>query len=1221
MNYHLRRTFTACLCYVLALLVQPLYGNECDAAFGTLAEATVCISDDQATISSAVSADSGEHIPDGFTRLFVLTSGTNLIIEAVSAEPEFIVTTDADYRIHSLIYDPTTLNLSSVVFGQTSAALVNSLLLQGGGDICAALDITGVQFRFGGCGNSCLADAGTLSPSDDFVCFPENPLLQAEIQDAPLVPSGFLIAYVLTRTDDLIIENVSTTPEFTVQEAGDYRIHTLIFDPASLDLSTVQFGVTTGFDVNALLQQGGGDICGALDVAGAAFNVEDCDCDATFGFVFPISHDCLDGSADLTGLVLIPPTVPAGYEVLYVLTSTDELIIEAVNDTPEFTVDETGVFTIHTLVYNPATLDLSIVQFGVTTGFDVNSLLLQGGGDICGALDVTGAAFNVEACECGANAGHISASSDDCLDGSADLVATVQTPPTVPAGYEVLYVLTSTDELIIEAVNAAPEFTVQEAGDYRIHTLVYDPATLDLGIVQFGVTTGFDVNGLLQQGGGNICGALDVAGAFFHVEDCDCAAEFGLLIPLEPDCLDGGSVLLRAIFSPTVPPGFEAIYVLTSGDELIIEAVNDIPLFSVDEPGTYTIHTLIYDPATLDLSIVEFGVTTGFDINALLQQGGGDICGALDVAGAPFNVEDCNDNDCGADAGHISASSDDCLDGSADLVATVQTPPTVPAGYEVLYVLTSTDELIIEAVNTSPEFTVQEAGDYRIHTLVYDPATLDLGIVQFGVTTGFDVNGLLQQGGGNICGALDVAGAFFHVEDCGCEAAFGFIFPLSHDCLDDDDSVDLTAFVLFPPTVPAEYEVLYVLTSGFDLVIEAVNDTPEFTVDETGTYTIHTLVYDPTTLDLGIVQFGVTTGFDVNALLQQGGGDICGALDVSGATFIVQECGCDASFGFIFPLSHDCLDSNIDLTAFVLIPPTVPAGYEVLYVLTSGDELIIEAVNDTPEFTVDETGIFTIHTLVYDPATLDLSIVQFGVTTGFDVNALLQQGGGEICASLDVSGAQFDVEACECEAEAGVLETSNDPCLENGEAFIDFEELTTPVIPDNYEVLYVLTSGNDLIIEQVSTETAFTVNSTGLFTAHTLVYNPATLDLSIVEFGVTSAFTVNSLLVQGGGDICAALDVAGVAYNIETCNGLLQEGVFFPNPVNDVLQIQTPEIYVEQGMRISVFNMYGQLMKTKLVEEPQVLERINMLDLPAGTYQLVLEGIRSGYRGGRIVKF
>ncbi|MEL7424325.1 MAG: hypothetical protein AAFN81_15105, partial [Bacteroidota bacterium] len=87
----LPRILTAYLCFLLALLFQPLYGHDCDAVFGTLAEAAVCVSDHEAIISSAVSADSGEHIPDGFTRLFVLTSGPDLIIQAVSAEPEFIV--------------------------------------------------------------------------------------------------------------------------------------------------------------------------------------------------------------------------------------------------------------------------------------------------------------------------------------------------------------------------------------------------------------------------------------------------------------------------------------------------------------------------------------------------------------------------------------------------------------------------------------------------------------------------------------------------------------------------------------------------------------------------------------------------------------------------------------------------------------------------------------------------------------------------------------------------------------------------------------------------------------------------------------------------------------------------------------------------------------------------------------------------------------------------
>ena len=77
-------------------------------------------------------------------------------------------------------------------------------------------------------------------------------------------------------------------------------------------------------------------------------------------------------------------------------------------------------------------------------------------------------------------------------------------------------------------------------------------------------------------------------------------------------------------------------------------------------------------------------------------------------------------------------------------------------------------------------------------------------------------------------------------------------------------------------------------------------------------YTIHTLVYDPTTLDLSIVVPGTTTGFDVNALLIQGGGTICAALDVNGAKTTVF----DAPDVEITPSDASiCVGSSIDLTA------------------------------------------------------------------------------------------------------------------------------------------------------------------------------------------------------------------------------------------------------------------------------------------------------------------
>ena len=51
---------------------------------------------------------------------------------------------------------------------------------------------------------------------------------------------------------------------------------------------------------------------------------------------------------------------------------------------------------------------------GVTTGFDVNALLIQGGGDICASLDVTGTTIPVD----NPDAGGLAADAEEvCLDG------------------------------------------------------------------------------------------------------------------------------------------------------------------------------------------------------------------------------------------------------------------------------------------------------------------------------------------------------------------------------------------------------------------------------------------------------------------------------------------------------------------------------------------------------------------------------------------------------------------------------------------------------------------------------------------------------------------------------------------------------------------------------------------------------------------------------------
>jgi hypothetical protein len=603
-------------------------------------------------------------------------------------------------------------------------------------------------------------------------------MISASQTVAPYVPAGYQVVYVLTQGEGLVIVNAGAEPAFSVSEEGDYTIHTLVYDPATLDLGIVVPGVTTGFDVNSLLIQGGGTICASLDVAGAPVKVTACDeeCVANAG---TLESDSYEACLTEEGVVIsATPTgnafVPAGYSTVYVLTQGEGLVIVNAGATPSFNVAEAGDYTIHTLVYDPNTLDLSIVVPGETTGFDVNSLLIQGGGTICASLDVAGAPVSVVTCEepCTALAGTLGVNKHLCLeDGPVTISATPNGDAVVPAGYSTVFVLTQGEGLVIVNAGAAPSFEVAEAGDYTIHTLVYDPNTLDLSIVVPGETTGFDVNSLLIQGGGSICASLDVAGAAFTVVACEepCLADAGTLNGLNKVCLEAVGTTISATPNgdAIVPAGFSTVYVLTQGDGLVIVNAGAEPTFSVTEAGDYTIHTLVYDPATLDLSIVELGVTTGFDVNSLLIQGGGTICASLDVAGAPVFVLDCGDL-CEANAGTLGVNKFGCLGkGGLTITATPNGDDNVPAGFSTVYVLTNGEGLVIVNAGPVPSFEVTEEGLYTIHTLVYDPATLDLGIVEIGVTTGFDVNSLLIQGGGSICASLDVAGAQFNVSSCG----------------------------------------------------------------------------------------------------------------------------------------------------------------------------------------------------------------------------------------------------------------------------------------------------------------------------------------------------------------------------------------------------------------------------------------------------------------------
>ena len=469
-----------------------------------------------------------------------------------------------------------------------------------------------------------------------------------------------------------------------------------------------------------------------------------------------------------------------------------------------------------------------------------------------------------------------------------------------------------------------------------------------------------------------------------------------------------------------------------------------------------------------------------------------------------------------------------------------------------------------------------------------------------------------------LCASLDVAGAPVHVEACTADAGTLTI---------DQDPVFLnngSAIVSATPdgnrVVPSGYVFIYVLTSGPNLVIEQVGGLPSFTVNASGDYTIHTLVYnadpnDPNFLDLSVVQLGVTTGVDVLNIVNSNG--LCASLDVAGAAVHVQDCGADAG---TLTIDQDPVFLS-NGSAVVSATPDgnriVPAGYAFLYVLTSGPNLVIEQVSSTPSFTVTASDDYTIHTLVYDPDStspnfLDLSVVQLGVTTGVDVLNLVTTNG--ICADLDVAGAGVHVQ--NCTADAGTLTIVQDTVfLSGGSAVISATPDGNRIVPAGYTFIYVLTSGPNLVIEQVATTPTFTVTADGNYTIHTLVYDsdstsPNFLDLSVVQFGVTTGVDVLTLIGSNG--LCASLDVAGAAVHVESSSNLVINVQLYPNPSSGLIYFENTSGST-QDLQWTISSAQGKTLETGQWKAQGYEKRtLDLSTQPSGLYFILVENLSTG---------
>ncbi len=143
----------------------------------------------------------------------------------------------------------------------------------------------------------------------------------------------------------------------------------------------------------------------------------------------------------------------------------------------------------------------------------------------------------------------------------------------------------------------------------------------------------------------------------------------------------------------------------------------------------------------------------------------------------------------------------------------------------------------------------------------------------------------------------------------------------------------------------------------------------------------------------------------------------------------------------------------------------VPQGFSVTYVLTRGSNMVIEQVNASPDFLVTVAGDYKIHRLVYVSDTndynyLDLNTIQLGVTEAADIIALLEQGGGAICASLsDGNNAMVTVDACDASIGDMAFEDINgNGIMDAGEPGLANVQVSLTGTDDNGDDIFFTTS-------------------------------------------------------------------------------------------------------------------------------------------------------------------
>ena len=637
---------------------------------------------------------------------------------------------------------------------------------------------------------------------------------------------------------------------------------------------------------------------------------------------------------------------------------------------------------------------------------------------------------------CTANAGTlvIDATPVCLVAGSATISATPQGNAVVPAGYSTTYVLTIGG--VIQSVSNSPVFVVNNILNYTIHTLVYDPNTLDLSIVVPTVTTAQDVVNLLVQGGGTICAALDVMGATANVINCSgpCTTPPQLLniVKTASNCNESsGTATVNVVGNNN-----DFTFTFSTGT-VSLNSVSDLAL------GTYTVTiTDINDPDCFTVESFSIGNADGPQTTIISTSPTSCATnnGSAQLDPATFTYSWCD--------GGTGATRNDLSSGICPV--TVTDPATGCTNIVEVEIIAANLLSVVPIVNENPDCGMSNGvvvlsvnGGSNNYTFQWsDPNSIDNAIRTdlpggtFGVT--------VIDNGPNGC----IGTATFTLNENSPSSASVTISSASTvSCPGDMNGLVQYNVNLDPGFANPSSEVIVDATGttfqngalpAGDYCVEirdangCVAGNECFTIGSPDPIIINADVTPTTCQQGGLINLTITGGtggyiYDWSDVA--GSNDPQNRVDLMPGTYdltvtdnnscsatlenitILDGCSsCAADAGTLTADSTNiCYNGTaVTISASHVSSPSLPAGFNIIYVLTSGAGFEILQVNNIPEFSVNMLTSYTIHTLVFDPSTLNPN----DYTNALALNADILQGGGTICASLDVVGAPVTLINC-----------------------------------------------------------------------------------------------------------------------------------------------------------------------------------------------------------------